>query len=57
MGTESSFAKGTRAECGLQSGKAEYLIPFLESATEYYYRWVATSNRNVFSQFQKLPDV
>lgn len=57
MGTESSFAKGTRAECGLQPGKAEYLIPFLESATEYYYRWVATSNRNVFSQFQKLPDV
>lgn len=57
MGTESSFATGTRATCGLQQNKASWdlwvNITFNSwgSNTEHGHRWVATSNRNIFSQF------
>lgn len=57
MGTESSFATGTRVTCGLQQNKASWdlwvNITFNSwgSNTEHGHRWVATSNRNIFSQF------
>lgn len=63
MRTEVRLCKGYPGRMWALAGQGqlgslnEYLFQFLGPAIEHYHRWVAKSYRNIFSQFQKFPEI